>query len=61
MVDGSFPDRLTYKMLKELGSIYDDFNSHSNINQMKREGNKLISKFNNPQSFDKLTKASENV
>ena len=52
LVNRSYPDRLSYKMLKELKGIWDDFMSNQNLDQMKANGQKLLQKYNNPSSFD---------
>ena len=31
-VDKSYPDRLSYKLLRELKNAYDDFNTHKDLN-----------------------------
>ena len=38
LVDPDYPDRLSYKMLREMREIYDDFNEKNDIDIMKSNG-----------------------
>ncbi len=61
LVDPIYPDRLSYKMLKELGDFYADFQEKHDLSELKKNGKKLLEKYNNPSSFDKLTRANQGV
>lgn len=56
VVDPSYPDRLSYSMLKELKCIWLDFINNKNYELLKNNGQKLLKKFNDPVSFDQLTR-----
>lgn len=55
LVHPTFPDRLSYKMLKELKNIWEDFLNTQDLDQLKKNGERLLDKFNNPGSFDQLS------
>ena len=38
LVDPDYPDWLTYKMLREMREIYDDFNEKNDIDIMRKNG-----------------------
>ena len=61
LVDFNYPDRLSYSMLKELNLIYEDFNERSDLSEMKKNGYELLNKYNNPEKFDKMSKAEQGV
>ncbi len=61
LVDITYPDRLSYKLLSELNNIYEDFNSRHDLAQMKSNGHELLVKYNNPEKFDKLSQAHDGV
>lgn len=61
LVHPSYPDRLSYKMLKELKDVWEDFINNQNLDQLKKNGQKLLDKFNYPGSFDQLSRAQQGV
>lgn len=38
LIDPDYPDRLAYKMIREMREIYDDFNEKNDIDIMKNNG-----------------------
>ena len=61
LTDFNYSDRLAYNLLGELEKKYDIFLSEHDLNALKKEGNDLIEKYNNPANFDKLSQAREQV
>ena len=61
LTDFNYSDRLAYNLLGELEEQYDVFLSEHDLNALKKEGNELIDKYNNPANFDKLSQAREQV
>lgn len=61
LVNNNYPDRLSFQMLKELEQKYSNFNNNQDLDLFKKEGNKLILKYNSPEKFDKLSRAQNDV
>ena len=61
LVDFNYPDRLSYKLLKEINLIYEDFNEIHDLAEMKKNGYNLLEKYNKPEAFDKLSQAHQGV
>ncbi len=60
-MEKTYPDRLSYKLLKELKRNYEDFNDHQDLDRLRQEGRDLLKKYNDPTSFDKFSKANQGV
>lgn len=58
---GNYPERLTYKMLGELSTLFGKFNSNHDLSQLEKNMKDLLKKYNSPESFDLLTQANSNV
>jgi hypothetical protein len=61
LVHFNYPDRLSFEMLKELKKLYDRFAEDQNLDDLKNNGQKLLEKYNQPEKFDKLSQAHNNV
>ena len=61
LTDINYSERLAYQLLGELEGKFNEFLENHDLNNLKREGNALIAKYNDPANVDKLSMASHKV
>ena len=61
LTDKDYSERLAYQLLNELEERFNDFLENHDLNDLKKEGNALITKYNDPANADKLSMAAQKV
>ena len=54
LISEDYPQRVGYKLLKELSALYEDYETKKNFQDLKKNGKKLLKKYNSPEKIDKL-------
>lgn len=61
LVSQDYPQRVGYKLLKDLSAIFEDFSSKKNLSNLKKDGKNLLKKYNDVSKIDKLMSVQNKV